>query len=72
MKPANKELVSVYEKAELEAQKSFYDNIKAEMGVKRARKLASLRRFSVAYIPLLALVFAVLYWIVGLKKANIL
>ena len=72
MKPANLKLLSVYEKDELEAQKSFYDKISREMGAKKGRKLDMLRRLSVAYIPMLALVFALLYWIIGLKKANII
>ena len=72
MKPANTELVSVYEKEELEAQKAYYAKIREEMGAQRTRKLALLRRLSVAYIPFLALIFAALYWIIGLKKVNII
>ena len=40
------------------------------MGVKRARKLAFLKKLSIVYIPGLALAFDILYWIIGLKQAE--
>ena len=65
-------LVSVHEKEELDAQKKFYEKIKKEMGVKRMKKLAFLQKLSLVYIPFLALLFAILYWVIGLKQAEVI
>ena len=70
MKPAN--LVSVNEKVELEAQKEFYDKIQKEMGKKTLKKLETLRRINIIYLPFMALSFAVIFWLVGLKKAEMI
>ena len=48
----------------------FYKKIQQEMKVKRAWKLAFLKKLSIVYIPGLALAFAILYWIIGLKQAK--
>ena len=64
--------MSVHEKEELEAQKEFYAKIKQEMGKERKRKLKFLQKLSILYIPSLALLFAILYWIVGLKQAELI
>ena len=65
-------LRSINEKEELQAQKAYYEKIRAEMGAKRAKKLVFMKKLSVAYIPFLCLVFAVLYWVVGLKQAEVI
>ena len=70
MKPAN--LVSVNEKVELEAQKEFYDKIQKEMGKKAMKKLETLRRVNIIYLPFMALSFAVIFWVVGLKNAEMI
>ena len=72
MKPVNTALVSVDEKVELAAQKVFYDKIEADMGKKQAKKLEFWRRVSLVYSPVSALVFVALYWVAGLKHANII
>ena len=64
--------MSVYEKEELEAQKEYYANIKQEMGKERKRKLKFLEKLSILYIPSLALLFAILYWVIGLKQAELI
>ena len=65
-------LRSINEKEELQAQRVYYEKIKLEMNAKRAKKLAFMKKLSMAYIPLLCLVFAVLYWIIGLKQAEVI
>ena len=65
-------LVSINEKEELEAQKELYKKIELEMSAERARKLENLRRINLIYLPLLAVTFVVIFWIVGLKNAEIL
>ena len=65
-------LRSINEKEELQAQNVYYEKIKLEMNAKRAKKLAFMKKLSMAYIPLLCLVFAVLYWIIGLKQAEVI
>ena len=72
VKSANTALVTVYEKEELNAQKEYYQKIKQDMGIKRAKKLALLMKLSIVYIPFLALMFAILYWIIGLKQAEVI
>ena len=70
--PANIALVSVNEKLELEAQKAFYEKIESEMGRKRSKKLKFWQNVSLVYAPLFALVFMALYWIAGLKHADVI
>ena len=70
MKPAN--LVSVNEKEELEAQREFYKKIELEMGKRRAKQLERIMRVNLVYLPFMALTFAVLFWFVGLRNAEII
>ena len=72
VQPSNAALISVYENEELRAQKEFYEKIRQEMGMKRARKLAFLQKLSIVYIPALAMLFAILYWVIGLKQAEVI
>ena len=71
-KPANRNLVSVYEKEELEAQKQFYEKIEREMTAKQSRKLEFWRKVSLVYLPLLALGFVSVFWIAGLRHAEVI
>ena len=68
----NATLVSVQEKEEMEAQKMFYEKIRQEMGLKRAKRLAFVQKLSIVYIPSLALAFAILYWVIGLRQAEVI
>ena len=70
--PANAALVSVNEKVELDAQKAFYEKIEKEMGMKRSKKLIFWQNVSLVYAPLFALGFMTIYWIAGLKHADII
>ena len=70
VKPAN--LVSVDEKVELEAQKEFYKRIEKEMGNKTTKQLETLRRINIFYLPFMALSFAVIFWFVGLRNAEMI
>ena len=70
MKPAN--LVSVDEKVELEAQKEFYNKVEKEMGKRTMKQLETLRRINIIYLPFMALSFAVIFWLVGLKNAEMI
>ena len=71
-KPSNRNLVSVNEKEELEAQKQFYEKIEREMTAKKTRKLEFWRNVSLVYLPLLALGFVSVFWIVGLRHAEVI
>ena len=66
----NRNLVSINEKEELEAQKQFYEKIENEMTAKRSKNLEFWRKISLAYLPLLALSFVSIYWLVGLRHAE--
>ena len=70
MKPAN--LVSVNERVELEAQKEFYEKIEMEMDRGKARRLEYIRKVNLVYLPLMALMFAVIFWFVGLRNAEVI
>ena len=70
MKPAS--LVSMNEKEEFEAQKQLNTKKKMGMEAKRLRKLEKLRRVNLIYLPLMALTFVAIFWIVGLKNAELL
>ena len=70
--PANAALVSVNEKLELEAQKSFYEKIESEMGRKRSKNLKFWQNVSLVFAPLFALVFMAVYWIAGLRHAGVI
>ena len=72
VKSVNDGLISVNEKEELQAQKAFYDKIKSEMGEKRMKRLEFWQRVSLVYLPVMAVLFVALYWLVGLKNAGIL
>ena len=60
--------VSVDEKEKLEAQKKK----ETENEEKRAKKLANLKRINIVYLPLMALTFVLIFWIVGLRKAELI
>ena len=65
-------LVSINEKEELEAQKQLCMKLEMKMSAERAKKLEKLRKINLIYLPLLALIFVVIFWIVGLKNAELL
>ena len=64
--------MSVNEKVEIEAQKAYYDKIESEMGQAKARRLQFWQKITRIYTPLFALIFAAVYWVAGLKHANII
>ena len=70
VKPAN--LVSVNERIELEAQKEFYEKIGREMEQGKVRRLENIRKVNLVYLPLMALMFAGIFWFVGLKNAEVI
>ena len=72
VKSVNDGLVSVDEKVELQAQKAFYDKIEAEMGGKRMKRLEFWQKVSLVYLPVMAIFFVSLYWLIGLRNAGIL
>ena len=72
MLPANAALVSVDKKVELNAQKAFYEKIKSEMSMKRSRKLKFWQNMSLVYAPLFALTFMTVYWVAGLRHADVI
>ena len=72
VQPAKIALVSVNEMEEMKAQKAFYEKIESEMGRKRAQTLDFWRRVSLVYAPVFALIFVAVYWLAGLKHANVI
>ena len=64
--------MSVDEKEEKIAQKAFYAAAEREMSRKRSQKLKFWQKVSLVYNPILALTFASVYWLVGLKHAEII
>ena len=70
--PGSLALVSINEKEERKAQQAFYERIEAEMSKKKARKLAFMKRVALVYNPLVAVIFATLYWVAGLRHAGII
>ena len=72
MLPANAALVSVNEKVELNAQKDFYEKVELEMGMKKSKKLKFWQNVSLVYAPFFALAFMTVYWVAGLRHADII
>ena len=72
MKPASNDLLSVNEKVEIEAQKAFYDKVHSEMGKEKAKRLQFWQNMTKIYTPIFALMFVAIYWLAGLKHANII
>ena len=70
VKPAA--LVSVNEQEEKNAQKAFYAAAEKEMSRRKARKLQFWQKVSLVYNPIFALTFASVYWLVGLKHAEVI
>ena len=70
--PVNAALLSINEKVELDAQKAFYEKIESEMGRKKYKKLKFWQNVSLVYAPLFALGFMTVYWIAGLKHADVI
>ena len=70
--PAGLALVSINEGEERQAQQAFYEKVAAEMSKKKARKLAVMKKVALVYNPLVALTFATVYWVAGLRHAGII
>ena len=64
-------LVSINDKEELEAQKQLNKIIEME-SAERARKLEMLRKINLIFLPVLAFTFVLIFWIVGLRNAEVL
>ena len=65
-------MVSINEEEELKAQNKYYANIKAKMKTEKKKRLALMRRVSLVYNPIMAVVFVVVYWVMGLRHADII
>ena len=72
MKPATTDLLSVNEKVEIEAQKAFYDKVNSEMEKSKAKRLQFWQNITKIYTPSFALIFVTIYWLAGLKHANVI
>ena len=70
--PASQKLVSINEKEERAAQKSFYDKVAEDMSQKKIKKLHFWQRVSIVYSPIFVMIFMIFYWIAGLKHADII
>ena len=70
--PADLALVSINEKEERKAQQAFYEKVAAEMSKRKARKLAFMKKIALVYNTLVAVIFAGVYWVAGLRHAGII
>ena len=68
--PAPSALVSINEEKELMAQKELYEKIVSELDEKRSQRLARLRRISLVHVPGSFTIFAVMYWVIGLRQTG--
>ena len=57
---------------ELKEHSKKYEEMGMEMAAKRIRMLEKMRRINLVYLPLMALIFVAIFWIVGLKNAELL
>ena len=66
--------ISIYFKVnpEFKENSKKYEEMGMEMAAKRIRMLEKLRRINLVYLPLMALIFVAIFWIVGLKNAELL
>ena len=64
--------MSVNEQEEKNAQKAFYAAAEKEMSRRKAQKLKFWQKVSLVYNPIFALTFASVYWLVGLKHAEVI
>ena len=64
--PFNEALISRNEQVEVDAKKTFYQNLK----IKQEKKLKSVKKIALVYIPILELVFMAVYWYQGMKHYN--
>ena len=70
--PAPKKLLSINEREEKDAQQLFYKRVDADMNKKKKKKLEFWRKVSIFYSPGFVLTFMMIYWIAGLKHADII
>ena len=66
MTPFSEALISRNEQVEVDAKKTFYQNLK----IKQEKKLKSVKKIALVYIPILELVFMAVYWYQGMKHYN--
>ena len=64
--------VSINEKEISEAQKKLYKKKERESEAERTRKLEKLKKINLIYLPLMALTFVLIFWIVGLRYAELI
>ena len=64
--------VSIDEKERLKTQKNLHMKKEKESEAERTRKLEKLRKINLIYLPLMALTFVFIFWIVGLRNAELI
>ena len=65
-------IVPVNETSGAISEIGVYQNVEQKMLMKKRQRLALMKKVSIVYIPCLCLVFAILYWVIGLKQAEII
>ena len=63
-------MVSIDEEKELAAQKAYYEKIMSDLDEKRLYRVAYLRKISLVHVPGMFTIFAIMYWVIGLKQAG--
>ena len=69
--PTN-QLISINEREEKDAQQKFYNRVQEDMSKKKKKSLKFWQRVTIVYSPSFVLIFMMVYWIAGLKHADII
>ena len=69
--PTN-QLISINEREEKDAQQKFYNRVQEEMSKKKKKSLKFVQKVTIVYSPSFVLIFMMVYWIAGLKHADII
>ena len=65
-------LAPVNEAEKIHAQTEFSRGVNQRKLIKRKKRLELMKKVSLVYIPCMCLSFAILYWLIGLKQAEII
>ena len=65
-------LAPVNEAEKIRAQIEFSRGVNQRKLIKRKKRLELMKKVSLVYIPCMCLSFAILYWLIGLKQAEII
>ena len=70
--PSQNKLISIDEREERDAQELFYSRVMAEMSEKKKKRLNFLQKVTIVYSPGFVMAFMTVYWLAGLKHAEMI